>query len=115
VRIRSKEILAAGIQRVKRVAGCDAGRPVLEDGRVVDVASVLWCSGFGIDFSWVRLPIFAPDGYPMHDQGRVPSEPGLYFVGLPFQRSLASNTLVGVGRDAALVAGWILEALRRSL
>jgi len=114
VRIRSKEILAAGIQRVGRVTECDAGRPVLADGRVVDVATVLWCTGFGLDFSWVRLPIFAPDGYPMHDRGRVPSEPGLYFVGLPFQRSLASNTLAGVGRDAALVAGWILDALRRS-
>jgi putative flavoprotein involved in K+ transport len=114
VRIRSKEILAAAIQRVGRVAGCDAGRPMLENGRALDVTTVLWCSGLGMDFSWVRLPIFAPDGYPLHDEGRVPSAPGLYFVGLPFQRTLSSSTLVGVGRDAALVAGWIKDALRRS-
>jgi putative flavoprotein involved in K+ transport len=114
VRIRSKDIVASGIQRVGRVVGCDAGRPVIGDGRVLDVSAVLWCGGFGFDFGWVRLPIFAPDGYPLHDQGRVTCEPGLYFVGLPFQRSLSSSTLVGVGRDAALVAGWIKEALRHS-
>jgi len=62
----------------------------------------------------VHLPIFAPDGYPQHEQGRVASEPGLYFVGLPFQRSLSSSTLVGVGRDSKLVAEWIAASLEPS-
>jgi hypothetical protein len=60
-----------------------------------------------MDFNWIHLPIFTPDGYPMHDRGRAPAAPGLYFVGLPLQRSLSSSTLVGVGRDATLVADWI--------
>ena len=114
VRIRSKEIAAAGIQRVGRVVAARDGRPETEDGRTLDVACVLWCAGFGLDFSWVHLPIFAPDGYPLHEQGRVISEPGLYFVGLPFQRSLSSSTLVGVGRDGKLVADWIAAHLEPS-
>ena len=85
VRIRSREIAAAGIRRVGRISGSRDGQPVVEGGGVLDVASILWCTGFGLDFSWVHLPVFAPDGYPRHDRGRVTSEPGLYFVGLPFQ------------------------------
>jgi putative flavoprotein involved in K+ transport len=115
VRIRSREIAAAGIQRIGRVMGSHNGKPTTEEGRVLDVTCVLWCAGFGLDFSWVHLPVFAPDGYPLHEQGRVMSEPGLYFVGLPFQRSLSSSTLVGVGRDAAVVARWIAESLARPM
>ena len=111
VRIRSREIAAAGIQRVGRVVAVRDGRPQTEDGRTLDVACVLWCAGFGLDFGWVHLPIFAADGYPLHEQGRVTSEPGLHFVGLPFQRSLSSSTLVGVGRDGKLVADWIASRL----
>ena len=114
VRIRSKEIAAAGIQRVGRVVAARNGRPLTDDGRALDVTCVLWCAGFGLDFAWLHLPIFAPDGYPLHEQGRVTSEPGLYFVGLPFQRSLSSSTLVGVGRDGKLVADWIAASLAPS-
>ena len=104
VRIRSKEIPDAGILRVPRVTNASDGRPALVDGRVLDVANILWCTGMGTDFSWIRLPVFEPDGYPRHNRGRVVTEPGLYFVGLTFQYSLSSGTLVGVGRDAALVS-----------
>jgi len=111
VRIRRQEIVDAGIERVGRFVGVRNGKPQLEDGSEVDVACVLWCVGYGMDFSWIHLPVFTADGYPCHDRGRVTSEPGLYFVGLPFQRNLASSTLVGVGRDGALVAKWIVDEL----
>ena len=114
VRVRSKELKAAGIRRVGRVMGACDGRPVLESGEVLNVTSILWCSGFGLDFSWMHLPIFAPDGYPRHERGRVASEPGLYFVGLPFQHSMSSSLIAGVGRDAALVAAWIVERMKGS-
>jgi putative flavoprotein involved in K+ transport len=97
VRIRSKEITAAGVQRVGRVTGSHNGQPILEGGSVLRVASILWCTGFGLGFSWVHLPVFAPYGYPLHDQGRATPEPGLYFLGLPFQRSLTSTLIGGVG------------------
>ena len=110
VRIRKDDLARADIARVARVTGAYNGRPRLEDGRALDVKAVLWCTGFTMDFSWIHLPIFTPDGYPMHERGRVPAAPGLYFVGLPLQRSLSSSTLVGVGRDATLVADWISKS-----
>jgi putative flavoprotein involved in K+ transport len=86
----------------KTVAARD-GKPVLEDGSVLDVANVIWCTGSRGDFTWLDLPIFGEDGEPMHERGVVGSEPGLYFVGLPFQYAKASEALPGVARDAAYV------------
>jgi len=79
------------------------GKPVLEDGRVLDVANVIWSTGYRHDLSWIDLPIFGEDGKPMHERGIVTSEPGLAFVGLPFQFAAASDVLPGVGRDARYV------------
>jgi putative flavoprotein involved in K+ transport len=104
IRLRPEDLEAAGIRRVPRTVGARDGRPMLEDGRVADVANVIWCSGFRPDFGWIRLPVFATDGYPVHCRGVVENVPGLYFVGLPFLYSLASSTVGGVGRDARHIA-----------
>jgi len=113
IRTRSKEILAAGVERVGRVVGVDGGRPVLEDGRVLDVANVVWCTGFRTDFGWIDLPIFDEAGDPRHVRGVVESEPGLYFLGLVFQYSFSSDVLPGRGRDAAFIATHIAARLRQ--
>ena len=81
--------------------------PVLEDGRVLDVANVIWCTGFRSDFGWINLPIFDDDGEPIHERGVVATAPGLYFVGLFFQSALASVLVGGVGRDGAYIADQI--------
>jgi putative flavoprotein involved in K+ transport len=78
--------------------------PVLEDGRLLDVANVIWCTGFAPDFSWIDLPIFDENGDLLHNRGVVESEPGLYFLGLFFLYALASVLIGGVGRDAEYVA-----------
>jgi putative flavoprotein involved in K+ transport len=70
---------------------------------------VIWCTGSGHDFSWIELPIFGEDGEPLHERGVVTAEPGLYFVGLPFQYAMASDVLPGVGRDAT----YVVQALVR--
>jgi putative flavoprotein involved in K+ transport len=57
---------------------------VLEDERYLDVANVIWCTGFRPGFSWIDLPVLGDRGEPAHDRGVVPGEPGLYFVGLHF-------------------------------
>jgi putative flavoprotein involved in K+ transport len=103
VRVKPKQLLAAGVRRVGKTVGVRDGRPVLEDGTVLDVDNVIWCTGFRHDLSWIALPIFSDDGTPMHERGVATSEPGLYFVGLPFQFSIGSDTLPGVGPDAAFV------------
>jgi putative flavoprotein involved in K+ transport len=103
VRVKPKQFPAAGIERVPKTVAVRDGLPVLEDGRVLEVANVIWCTGFRHDLSWIDLPIFGDDGSPMHRRGVVTAEPGLSFVGLPFQFAIASDVLPGVGRDAAYV------------
>jgi putative flavoprotein involved in K+ transport len=103
-RVRTKDITAAGIERVPRMAGARGGLPVLDDGRDLEVTNVIWCTGFVPDFAWIDLPVFAEDGGPVHDRGIVGSEPGLYFVGLVFLYALASSLAGGVGRDAEHIA-----------
>ena len=114
IRVKSKDLAAAGIERVARVAGVRDGLPLLADGRVLDVANVVWCTGFAYDFSWIDLPVLAEDGEPLHERGVVPSSPGLYFVGLPFQYAAVSDVLPGVGRDAAHVVKHLASAARSS-
>ena len=80
---------------------------------MLDVANVIWCTGFRQDFSWIDLPIFDETGAVAHDRGVVPAEPGLFFLGLPFQFAAASETLPGVGRDAAYVAKRLVPSERR--
>jgi len=104
IRVKSKELAAAGVERVSRVAGVQDGRPVLDDGRVLDVDNVIWCTGFRHDFPWIDLPVFKENGEPEHDRGVVHASPGLYFMGLLFQFAEASEALPGVGRDAKFVA-----------
>jgi len=104
IRRREADLAAAGIERVARVSGVQDGMPVLEDGRVLDVPNVVWCTGFRTDFSWIDLPAFDDDGRPLHERGVVESVPGLYFAGLIFQYSLTSDVLPNGGRDAEYVA-----------
>jgi putative flavoprotein involved in K+ transport len=103
-RVRPKDFAAASIERLPRTAGVRDGLPVLDDERVLEVANVIWCTGYVPDFAWIDLPVFADDGTPVHDRGVVGSAPGLYFVGLMFLYALASSLVGGVGRDAEHIA-----------
>jgi putative flavoprotein involved in K+ transport len=104
IRVKHRDLAAAGVERVARTTGVENGRPVLEGGRVLDVTNVIWCTGFDPGFSWIDLPVFGNDGEPTHQRGIVPGEPGLYFVGLHFLYALSSTMIHGVGRDAEHVA-----------
>jgi putative flavoprotein involved in K+ transport len=103
IRRKEADFAAVGIERIGRVAGVQDGLPVLEDGRVLEVANVVWCTGFRTDFSWIDLPAFDGDGRPLHERGVVEAVPGLYFAGLIFQYSLTSDVLPNGGRDAEYV------------
>ena len=110
LRYRKKDLRAAGVERVlARTVGVERGLPVLDDGRVLDVRNVVWCTGFRPDFGWIRLPFeIGDDGYPVQYRGAT-STPGLYFAGLPFLHSFASMLVAGAGRDAERVARHIVE------
>ena len=103
IRVKSEDLLAAGVERVPKTVGVRDGLPVLEDGRALDVANVIWCTGFRQNFSWIDVPVFGEPNEPVHQRG-VASEPGLYFLGLDFLYSFASENVGGVRRDARHVA-----------
>ena len=108
VRIKRDDLRRRGVERVpNRVTGVSDGRPVLDDGRVVDAGTIVWCTGFRQVFDWIDLPIFMDDGYPREYRGVVDSVPGLFFCGLSFQYAFSSMVFLGVGRDAEYVAGKI--------
>jgi putative flavoprotein involved in K+ transport len=109
-RVRRRDLAAAGVELVPRTVGARDGLPLLEDGRVLEVANVVWCTGFRHDFGWIDLPVFDAGDQPRHDRGVVPEAPGLYFVGLFFLTSITSALLGGVGRDAEHVAARIAAA-----
>jgi putative flavoprotein involved in K+ transport len=111
-RVKPKDLLAAGVERVPRVVGVQRGMPKLEDGRVLQVENVIWCTGFLPGLEWVDLPIFGVDGEPLHERGIVMNEPALYFVGLHFQYAMTSDLINGVGRDAEWVVKAVAERAR---
>jgi putative flavoprotein involved in K+ transport len=110
VRLRPKDFGAAGVIRVGRVAGIQDGKPRLEDGQLLHVKNVVWCTGFGHDYSWIHGPTLGDGHIPPHERGVVRSIPGLYFVGLPFQFGLSSALIDGVGRDAEYIAERIVAS-----
>jgi putative flavoprotein involved in K+ transport len=103
LRVKPKDLVAAGVERVGRVTGVVDGYPALDDGSVLDVANVIWCTGFDPGFSWIDLPVFDHQGRVVHERGIVDAVPGVYFVGLKFLHSALSDTLLAVGRDAGHV------------
>jgi putative flavoprotein involved in K+ transport len=107
VRIRESDFATAGIARVPRVEGVEGGKPRLNDGRLLDVRNVVWCTGFKHDYGWIKLPPTAGGHIPTHERGVVASEPGLSFMGLPFQFGHNSALIDGVGRDAEYVVSRI--------
>ena len=102
IRIRAKDLDAAGVERAPRMVGTQGGLPLLEDGRVLEVANVVWCTGFRHDFAWAGLPDRGPESANLRRV--IADRPGLYLVGQHFLHALSSAMVHGVERDAAFVA-----------
>jgi putative flavoprotein involved in K+ transport len=103
VRVKARDLAAAGVERTGRVTGVHDGMPVCDEGGVRNVSNVIWCTGFQPGFSWIDIPIHGATE-PLHERGVVPGAPGLYFVGLHFLSAMSSVMIHGVGRDAARIA-----------
>ena len=107
IRVKPRDLVALGVERTPRTTAVANGLPVLADGRILDAANVIWCTGYQPGFSWIQLPAFSDKHEPVHKRGVVTDEPGLYFVGPEFLYSMASGMVQGVGRDARHVANQI--------
>lgn len=103
VRAKPEDIVAAGAERVPRVTGVRGGLPELTDGRGLEVANVVWCTGFQPGFDWIDLPVFDQSGRPRQERGVSEDVPGLYFCGLFFQYAAWSETVTSMPRDARYV------------
>jgi putative flavoprotein involved in K+ transport len=81
--------------------------PVLSlDLKASGVTTIIWATGFTMDFGWLKVDAFDKTGRPKHQRG-VSSEPGIYFLGLPWQSRRGSSFIWGVWHDAKFVADQI--------
>lgn len=96
------------------VVDCEGGRVVLDDGRRLDVSSVLWCTGFQPGYDWIRIPgALDQQGAPRQERG-ISDVPGLYWLGQPWQSRLNSALLNGVAEDSRLLAAEVVSGLAAS-
>jgi putative flavoprotein involved in K+ transport len=75
----------------------------IHDLGTAGIGSVIWATGYSLDFAWIELPIFDDRGEPVQRRG-VTAAPGIYFLGLKRQYKMKSSLLSGVGEDAAYLA-----------
>ena len=108
VRVRREDLERAGVRHLEaRTVGVENGLPRLADGQVLEVSTVLWCTGFRQDFSLVHPSVTGSDGWPVDDGGIVPSSPGLYYAGLLYQRDFYCMLIGGAARDSKRTAAHI--------
>ncbi|MDQ0863742.1 flavin-containing monooxygenase [Arthrobacter globiformis] len=104
IRTKTADLRAAGVQLVPRVAGVRQGEVMLDDGRSLPVANVIWCTGFTEAYPWLDIPALPADWREQQHRGIVDALPGLYLLGQDLLFAAASETLPGVCRDAKYLA-----------
>lgn len=83
--------------------------PILElDLAEAGIASIIWATGYSTDYGWLKVNALDGNGRPLHQRG-VSSEPGVYFLGLPWQTRRGSSFIWGVWHDARYVADHIAK------
>jgi putative flavoprotein involved in K+ transport len=81
--------------------------PILEiDLKEAGINSIVWATGFDVDFSWLKVDALDENGKPKHDRG-ISTESGIYFLGLPWQSRRGSSFIWGVWQDAKFLADQI--------
>ncbi len=89
--------------------GAIATKPILTlDLQAAGISTIIWASGYQLDFGWVQIPVFDEVGSPVHQRG-VTAFPGMYFLGLQWLYKRKSALLYGVGEDAAFIASAIAD------
>ena len=80
------------------------------DNKETNITTVIWCIGWGFDFSWIKLPILDEKGYPEYNRG-VTKEKGLYFIGMAWMHTWGSGRFSGIAPDAEYLGDYIAESL----
>jgi putative flavoprotein involved in K+ transport len=103
-----RAIRRRGVEIYPRAVAAQGSTVTFSDGGTVDVAAVIWATGYRSDYSWLDAPVFDNRGVPMHRRG-VTASPGLYFLGLTWQYTRGSALLGWVKDDAEYLAQRIDE------
>jgi len=83
--------------------------PILElDLAKANIKSIIWATGYAVDYNWLEADVFEENGKPIHQRG-VSAEPGIYFLGLPWQSRRGSAFIWGVWHDAKYLADQIAK------
>ena len=93
-------------------AGSCPDSPARIDISRENIGTVIWATGFGFDFSWVRFPIFDEFGFPFQTRG-VTAIDGLYFLGLKWLHTRKSGIIMGAKEDASHVVKHLCRHRRR--
>lgn len=72
------------------------------------ITSIIWCTGFGTNYRYIKLPVLNEKGMPVHKEG-ITAVPGLYFLGLFWQRRRQSALIAGISEDAAFICDQVLQ------
>ena len=95
-----------GVRLHGRAAGAEGPTVRFDDGTQVEVAGIVWATGFRVDHSWIDAQVFDSAGHVVHQRG-VTDAPGLYFLGLTWQHTRGSALLGWVKDDAEYIASRI--------
>lgn len=104
IRTKIADLRAAGVHLVPRVSAVQDGEVMLDDGRKLPVANVIWCTGFTEAYPWLDIPALPANWREQQHRGIVDALPGLYLLGKDVIFAAASETLPGVCRDARYLA-----------
>ena len=92
-----------GAQIRPRTTGVAGATVTFADGSGLTPSTVIWATGFGLDHSWIHVPVFDDDGRVAHRRG-ITAASGLYFLGMPWQHTRGSALLGWVKDDARHLA-----------
>lgn len=101
-----RAIRRRGVQVRPRATGAAGSTITFADESSVDARTVIWATGFGVDYSYVDAPVFNEEGAVLHTRG-VTAAPGLYFLGMPWQHTRGSALIGWVKDDAQHIADQI--------
>jgi putative flavoprotein involved in K+ transport len=98
----TRDLAAAGVEFRPRLVGANGRFAEFADGSAMQPDTVIWATGYRPDYAWIDIPeVTDLAGWPRHEQGRSHAAEGLWFIGLPWQRTRGSALLGFVQRDAA--------------
>ena len=95
-----------GVHVRPRATGAAGSTITFADDSTLDARTVIWATGFGVDYSYIEAPVFSDDGAVIHTRG-VTAASGLYFLGMPWQHTRGSALLGWVKDDAQRIADQI--------